>query len=285
MKETGTWFRLAPLVSFDDYDAAGLLVDLRQGIWEELQERDTHLLSAILQSSSLSEAIKRLEQHAQTCSREHFHEADLFCVAERLQKKGFLEGQPIQTGNPPFHALPASSKPCEPPPFPLITWYQRWQGAGQIIGVLNELRKTPDGLFQAYQYIQKLARDQTTRERDQMLSAERLVQRAQREYGWYRLITGLVEYRVVHLLGQRPGEEGFCLVRSFALCAYLLSLEIPATMVLARPKYTITHFRFHVWVEIAGIPVNEPPNIRDGFRVLFAFPTCSSTANTLCTRS
>ncbi|HEY4386664.1 MAG TPA: lasso peptide biosynthesis protein, partial [Ktedonobacteraceae bacterium] len=99
-----------------------------------------------------------------------------------------------------------------------------------------------------------------------------------KEYWFYRLITGLIERRTARVIGQMPGNEGLCLIRSLALCAYLLSLDVPATIIIARPKYgSRSGFKLHVWVEIHGKPLNEPPNIGDGYRQLYAFPETVQT--------
>jgi hypothetical protein len=147
---------------------------------------------------------------------------------------------------------------------------QRLEGIGHIISILNELRQGSEGLYGAYLYLHKL--------KDTMcaLSPEVSFTVMRKEYWVYRLITGLLERRIAHLLGQAPGEEGLCMVRAFALCAYMLALDIPAQVVIARPKYgSRSGFKLHVWVELDGKPLNEAPNIRDRYRVLSAFPLYS----------
>lgn len=193
--------------------------------------------------------------------------------------------QLIEPGKGPFSdGLSLSNAPLdqqeEPRPSPMcpVTWRQRWRGAGHIITVLGELCAGAQGFYKAHQYIWRL------RERSLIkpIAPASAIELVQKEYWFYRLIVGLLERRVAHLIGQVPGNEGLCLVRSLALCAYLLSLGVPAAVVIGRPLYgSRDGFKLHVWVELMedGTPLNERPNIGSGYRRMHLFPRLARHSN------
>jgi hypothetical protein len=265
------------LVSYDDYDNSGYLLDIRHGVFHELNERDTCILNTVLCGAHLASAPHSLSPQLDSESLE----MEVSSLLERLQGQKLLEPQ---TGSFPgdsprvtsafFESLqkPGAGQPEQQ--VNSVTLKQRLVGAAHIISVLNELRKEDEGLYQAHQYILKLRESWEARDASNVLSAEAALQRSRGEYWFYRLITGLIERRVARLLGQMPGDEGLCMVRAFALCAYLLVLGVPAQIVIARPKYgSRSGFKLHVWAEMNGKPLNEAPNIRDRYRVLSAFPS------------
>jgi hypothetical protein len=252
---------LSPFVRYDDYDGYGYLLDIRHGVLEELNERDTCILSTILRSETRAEALHSLSRHI----RGENLETDASALLERLERHQFLESQASEY---PIDA-PYEVKLCNSAvrPFHPTTLRQRIVGAGHIVFILNELRQKDDGFFRAYQSIQKGKGMMC------ILSPEAALRVVREEYWWYRIITGLLERRIAHLLGQVPGEEGLCMVRAFALCAYLLTLGVPAQMIIARPRYgSRSGFKLHVWVELNGKPLNEAPNIRERYRVIDEFP-------------
>lgn len=127
-------------------------------------------------------------------------------------------------------------------------------------------------MYLAHQYIEKLKGHVATKRS----SVSHVMALVREEYWFYRLITGLFEHRIAHVMGQAPGNEGLCLIRACSLCAYLLPLGIPASVVIARPKYgSRDGFKLHVWVEVEGTPLNERLNIGNGYRRLYAFPFSS----------
>lgn len=256
-----TAYHLAPFVTYDDYDQHGYLLDIKQGILEELDERSTRILSAVLKAASVEEAISALS----SCQVGEELESQVGALLTRLSEQKLLEpGSPRhpheQThGTRPYCEEERASRP--------VTVKQRLTGAGHILVVLNELRKV-QGLFQAYQYVHQLQNTIVA------LPEEAALQLSREEYWFYRLITGCLEHRVAHQLGQERGAEGLCMIRAFAFCTYLLCLGVPAQVIIARPKYgTRSGFKLHLWTELHGKPLNEAPNIRDRFRVLTAFPS------------
>jgi Transglutaminase-like superfamily len=258
-------YRLAPLVRYDDYDGYGYLLDIRRGVLEELDEGDTCMLSAVLGSETRVEAIP---SPSRQIKGEH-PEAEVSAMLNRLESQGFLE---FRTDNRP-ERIAGTEEICNETvhSFQPATLRQRIVGTGHMVLVLNELRQDRDGLYRAYQYIQKMKATMHI-----LLSPEAALQVVREEYWWYRIVTGLLERRIAHLLGQVPGEEGLCMVKAFALCAYLLTRGVPASIVIGRPRYgTRSGFKLHVWVELNRRPLNEVPNIRDRYRVLSAFPEYS----------
>ena len=253
-------FRLAPFVSYDDYDGYGYLLNIRHGVLEELNERDTCMLSAILKSVTSEEAVHSLSLQIDGENLE----MGISALLKRLESYQLLERQADNhPGNVP-HAMETYNDRGKP--FHPATLKQRIIGASHIVLVLNELHQK-DGLYRAYQYIQKLKTAMA------FFSTEAALQAVREEYWVYRIVTGLLERRVAHLLGQDPGEEGLCMVRAFAFCVYLLALNVPAQIVIGRPMYGSRNaFKLHVWVEMQGKPLNERPNVRDAYRVMAEFP-------------
>lgn len=248
--------QLAPLVFYNAYDNRGFLLDLIHNRLIELNEDDTTILNALFHRSTLSEAIRHI--HTTSPALDHLGEAEVLALVDHLSDQRLLETRP----SPPplahlIHPLKGDATKPKTPTTSVhqATFRQRLTGAGHIISALNELRKGEEGLYRTHQYLQKLKDSWNTRGEQTSLSGEQL---ARREYWFYRLITGLVERRIAHLLGQTVGNEGLCLIRAVALCAYLLPLGIPATLVIARPRYGVSGgFKLHVWVEIEGRAFNE----------------------------
>lgn len=268
-------YQLAPFVYYDDYDNTGYLLDIRHGMLHELNEQETSLLSAVLFSSIRGETIHPLSPQ---CERE-----GLSPLLERLQRHQLLVPRTrcSTLDSPPGASFPLSDMTSRQreetkrgESCPAISLRRRFIGAGHMIAVLNELRQGEEGLYRAYLYIQKLRALYLTGNTQHVLSEESAFQLARQEYWFYRLITGLLERRVAHLLGQRSGEEGLCMVKTFPLCAYLLTLRLPAQIVLARPLYgSRSGYRLHVWGEMYGKPLNEVANIRKRYRVITTFPS------------
>lgn len=274
MEIAGQWVKLAPLVSYDDYDTCGYLLDIRQNILVELNTRDTLLLSAMLNSETLAEALQQFNGGAQRAPLSGVSAEDVCALFKRLQEQKLLEAQIASSSSalPQTFVSPPGQKEAPPTPFGPITWKQRLIGAGHIISLLAELCKGDEGVYQAHQYIWKL-KDHVVTKRSSVSHVMTLVRK---EYWFYRLITGLFEHRIAHVMGQVPRNEGLCLVRACSLCVYLLPLGIPASVVIARPKYgSRDGFKLHVWVEVEGTPLNERPNIGNGYRRLYAFPFSS----------
>lgn len=271
MEIAGQWVKLAPLVHYDDYDNCGYLLDIKQNALIELNEHDTLLLSAILRSSTLTEVYQYLAR-AQPSSVDKDTEADVLTLVERLQDQKLVELEKARSFSassrdsaPPQNPQKGQLAPCHP-----ITWRQRLVSAGHSIIILAGLCKGDEGVYKAHQYLWKLKEHNATK----TISATLAVALVGKEYWFYRLITGLLERRVAHVIGQVPGNEGLCLIRALSLCAYLLPLGVPASVVIARPKYgSRDGFKLHVWVEVEdGTTLNERPNIADGYRRLYAFP-------------
>ena len=253
--------RLAPLVSYDDYDGCGYLLDIRRGVLEELNERDTCMLSAVLSSATRAQAIHSLSPQIKGENLE----MDVSALLERLLSHRFLERQTDNCPSSVPRAVETSTSSVQP--FHPVTFRQRIMGIGHIVFVLNELRREGDGLLRAYQYLQKLKATIT------LLPAETALQVVREEYWVYRIVTSLLERKIAYLLGQISGEEGLCMIRAFALCAYLLTLSVPAQIIIARPRYgSRSGFKLHVLVELNGKPLNEAPNIRERYRVIDEFP-------------
>ncbi len=254
-------YHLAPFVIYDDYDEHGYLLDLKQGILEELDEHSTRMLSAVLKTPSAEEAITALS----SCLGGEELEANTKALLTRLQEQRLLEsGHRASLPRQTPVTRPQNEEARAPRP---VTVKQRLRGAGHILVVLNELRKV-QGLFRAYQYVHQIQDTMAVLPEDAALRLSR------EEYWLYRLVTSLFERRIAHQLGQERGAEGLCMIRAFALCVYLLSLGVPAQVVIARPKYgSRSGFKLHLWTELHGKPLNEAPNIRDRFRVLAVFPS------------
>ncbi|GCE32122.1 hypothetical protein KDA_76060 [Dictyobacter alpinus] len=245
---------LCPLVYYDDYDGRGLLLAIEQGLLLELNEQETQILSRLLR-----------EWRNVPLQERKGYEKEEMALLERLR------GHQLITQ--PFKHLPAH--PSATPGHQALVkrpraknrLQERLLGAGEILAVLNRLRTD---FSSAYHYLHVL---QQTRNTAAIHTEHEAFQRANQEYWVYRLVTGCFERKVARLLGQTADEEGLCLVKGFALCAYLLTLGIEAQVVIARPIYgSRSSFKLHAWVEIQGKPFNEHPNIHDGFRVICAFP-------------
>lgn len=68
-------------------------------------------------------------------------------------------------------------------------------------------------------------------------------------------------------------ESAVCLPRSVSLCAGLISLGLPARVVLGRRYVTfVNDVDFHAWVEVFGTPVNDRPKAQAWFQPIARFP-------------
>lgn len=262
-------YQLAPLVSYDDYDGDGYLLGIRQGVLIELDSRGTCILNALLCSVTLSEAVRHLALGTSTQSSH----VEVLAFAKRLADQRLIE--PGRDSFPGGTSLPNvflhQQEELAESSVPPVTWQQRWQGAAHILTVLGELCTGEWGFYKAHQYIWKLKE----RSLIKLIAPASAIELVHREYWFYRLIVGLLERRTAHLIGQAPGNEGLCLIRSLALCAYLLPLGVPAAVVIGRPLYgSRDGFKLHVWVELVedGTPLNERPNIGSGYRRMHLFP-------------
>ena len=248
------------LVSYDDYDSLGLLLDIRHGTLYEISLSDTRLLSSVLRFRTLTEALQELG-----------NQDGVLTLLEWLRNHHLLD-EPLATLCP--SGLPSeNTQPPQGEKWSLdqpVTWKQRFIGAGHLLTVLNELRQGDVGLYKAYQYLVFHLHPLS----NSLLTPERAFQRVREEYWFYRLVLGPAEKRVAHLLGQVAANEGLCMIRAFALSSYLIGLHIPSQIVIGRPKYGSSDgFKLHSWVEMEGKPLNERPNIRDAYRIMEIFPS------------
>jgi Transglutaminase-like superfamily len=263
-------YKLAHLVYYDDYDTKGYLLDIKQNILLELDECETRILSTILSADTLTQVVALFNESRSPQTQNKIDEGDIHALLKRLSDQKLLETQTRSTSVDP-HAQYKSVWKDEAPPTQScsVTMKQRLVGTGHMLLILAELCKREEGIYKAHQYIWQLKQ----RYNSGMMSESLAVTLVYKEYWFYRLITGLVERRVAHILGQVPGNEGLCMIRALSLCAYVISLGIPANIVFGRPKYgTRGGFKIHVWVALNGIPLNENPNIGDGYRILAEFP-------------
>jgi hypothetical protein len=226
----------------------------------------------VLSNETLAEALQQLNDGTQRVPGNEGSAEEVHALFKRLQEQNLLERQIASSSGTSPRMSVSPSGPKEAPPVCPITWKQRLIGAGHIISLLAELWKGEKGVYQAYHAFWKL-KDQVVIKK---WSVPHVMALIREEYWFYRLITGLLEHRVAHIMGQVPGNEGLCLIRACALCVYLLSLGIPASVVIARPKYGVRDgFKLHAWVELEGTPLNERPNIDHGYRRLSPFPFSS----------
>jgi hypothetical protein len=254
-------YRLARYVCYDEYDNLGLLLDIKHDVLEELEARDAHILRVVLECATCAEAIQTLSLQL---GSDHL-DRDVAVLLDRLENHQFLEQYAESLSGCDSSLIDMGNGRM--PSVQTITRRQRIAAARHIIFVLHELSQEHVGLYKAYLYIHKLSTIMP------LLSPGMQLQVVRDEYWLYRLVTGLFERRIAKLLGQVSGEEGLCMIRAFALCAYLLILGVPAQIVIARPTYgSRSGFKLHVWVELRGKPLNETPNIRDRHRILSVFP-------------
>ena len=81
------------------------------------------------------------------------------------------------------------------------------------------------------------------------------------------------ELAFCHVFIRLFAPVGRCLVRSAALCAYLMAIGLPAQLVIGRPQFGLSpSFDFHAWVEIAGTVVNDLEELTTGYTVLQRVP-------------
>lgn len=147
MEIAGQWVKLAPLVSYDDYDTCGYLLDIRQNILVELNAHDTLLLSAMLCSETLAEALQQLNSGLPHAPLNEIGAEDVCALFKRLQEQKLLEAQIASSSStsPQTFVSPPGQTEGPPAPFCPITWKQRLIGAGHIISLLAELCKGDEG--------------------------------------------------------------------------------------------------------------------------------------------
>src|SRR5579875_640648 len=117
-------YHLAPFVIYDDYDEHGYLLDLKQGILEELDEHSTRMLSAVLKTPSAEEAITALS----SCLGGEELEANTKALLTRLQEQRLLEsGHRASLPRQTPVTRPQNEEARAPRP---VTVKQRLRGAG-----------------------------------------------------------------------------------------------------------------------------------------------------------
>lgn len=80
----------------------------------------------------------------------------------------------------------------------------------------------------------------------------------------------LVTFRVIGRLFQ---ESYICLPASFSLSAGLISLGLPAQLVIGKPKrYLGSDYEFHAWTEICGYAINDTILTQKSFTPVARFP-------------
>ena len=78
---------------------------------------------------------------------------------------------------------------------------------------------------------------------------------------------------LLRTVGRVLGEEMLCLSSSFSLTCGLLSIDIPAYLVIGKARHFLSEkFEFHAWVEIGDIPVFESPQIQNRFKSIIELP-------------
>lgn len=77
----------------------------------------------------------------------------------------------------------------------------------------------------------------------------------------------------LRVVGRCVREDALCLPRSVSLAAAMIRLGLPAQVVIGRARcYTSPRFDFHAWVEIAGVPVSDPPRVQRVYSVVWRYP-------------
>src|SRR5260370_34630805 len=265
--------RVPQLVGYDYWDRYAMLYDIRSDRLVEFSVRQSSIIAAALSSSSIEELLGRLSALQPPPESE-----EVLTLLKGLREWGLIEERTSAAiavspfvGPPPVARPSRSGQDRVGQPLPRPSFLLRCHGGMSIVSVTGELVQ---GIYKAYQYIETL--EQKRLVGGLALPKETALQLAKREPLLPRQGTALVERRAAHLLGQsaKAEEQGPCFIRAFALCAYLLSLGIPARIVIARPMYSVVRgFKLHAWVEVEGEALIEDPNIRDGYRVMITIPS------------
>lgn len=78
---------------------------------------------------------------------------------------------------------------------------------------------------------------------------------------------------LLRIVGRILGEDMLCLSSSFSLTCGLLSIDIPAYLVIGKGRHFLSEkFELHAWVEIGGIPVFESPQVQNRFKSIIELP-------------
>lgn len=78
---------------------------------------------------------------------------------------------------------------------------------------------------------------------------------------------------LLRTVGRVLGEDMLCLSSSFSLTCGLLSIDIPAYLVIGKGRHFLSEkFDLHAWVEIGGIPVFESPQVQNRFKSIIELP-------------
>lgn len=78
---------------------------------------------------------------------------------------------------------------------------------------------------------------------------------------------------IYRIFGRLVKQSDLCLERSMALTYALISLGIPANLIIGKAKYYINdNFQFHAWVEIVGFPLNDHDGMRKQWSVIYQLP-------------
>jgi hypothetical protein len=81
------------------------------------------------------------------------------------------------------------------------------------------------------------------------------------------------ELAFCHIFIRLFAPVGRCLVRSTALCAYLIAIGLPSQLVIGRTQFSLSDtFDFHAWVEIVGTVVNDLEELTTGYTALQRIP-------------
>lgn len=140
------------------------------------------------------------------------------------------------------------------PPPPRVTLSQRRDAAVKTARGLWILRRR--GWGPASRYLERLqpAPGTAPHRALQPGQARRLAQR--------EVAVGQLVLRLLH-------PDALCLPRSFALATCLSALGLPAEVVIARQRVTISaRFGFHAWTELHGTVLNDVPSVQSGHTVL-----------------
>jgi hypothetical protein len=78
--------------------------------------------------------------------------------------------------------------------------------------------------------------------------------------------------------GKMVKQSDLCLERSMALTYALISMGIPAKLMIGKAKYHINNnFSFHAWVEIYGRPLNDHDGMHKQWNVVYMLPKSINT--------
>ena len=78
---------------------------------------------------------------------------------------------------------------------------------------------------------------------------------------------------IYRLFGRFVKQSDLCLERSMALTYALISVGIPANLVIGKAKYYISdNFDFHAWVELYGQPLNDHDGMHKQWNIIHRLP-------------